>query len=71
MCLGLAFTRFRCLTDFQEKNKCNSCFVTISKVKYGLPDDQYNLIASANKFSSLIKTTKWHVHVVAYIWLNT
>jgi len=28
--LGLAFTRFRYLTDFQENNECNSCFVTIS-----------------------------------------
>jgi len=27
--LGLAFTRFRYLTDFQEINKCNNCFVTI------------------------------------------
>jgi len=27
--LGLAFTRFRYLTDFQETCNCNSCFVTI------------------------------------------
>ena len=26
--LGLAFTRFRHLTGFQETNKCNSCFLT-------------------------------------------
>jgi len=35
--LGLSFTRFRYLTDFQETNKCNSGFVTISnniQVKY-------------------------------------
>jgi len=30
MWLGLAFTRFRYLTDFQEINKCNSCFDAIS-----------------------------------------
>jgi len=30
--LGLAFTRFRYLTDLQEANKCNSCFVTISNI---------------------------------------
>jgi len=29
MWLGLAFTKFRYLTDFQETNKCNSFFVTI------------------------------------------
>jgi len=37
MWLGLAFTRFRYLTDFQESDKCNSCFVTLSNnilVKY-------------------------------------
>jgi len=41
--LGLAFTRFRYLTDFQENDKCNSCFVTISidiQVKYCLLDDR-------------------------------
>jgi len=35
--LGLAFTRFRYLTNFQENNKCNSCFVSTSnniEVKY-------------------------------------
>jgi len=35
--LGLAFIRFRYLTDFQETNKSSSCFVTISnniEVKY-------------------------------------
>jgi len=40
--LGLAFTRFRYLTDLQENNKCNSCFVTISnniQVKYCPLDD--------------------------------
>jgi len=30
-----------------------------------------NFIASTNKLSSLIKMTKWHVHVVGCIWLNT
>jgi len=41
--LVLAFTRFRYLTDFQETNKCNSCFVTISnnmQVKYCRLDDR-------------------------------
>jgi len=42
MWLGLAFTRFRYLTDFQENNKCNSCFVTLSSnmhMKYCRLDD--------------------------------
>jgi len=55
------------MTDFQKNNKCNSCFVTISNnihVKYCRLDDRYNLIASANKLSSIIKMTKWHAHVV-------
>jgi len=46
--LGLAFTKFRYLTDFQENNKCNSCFVTISndiQVKYcRLDDRQFNSV---------------------------
>jgi len=66
--LGLAFTRFRYLTDLQENNKRNSCFVTISnniQVNSCPLDDPYNLIASTNKLlSSLIKMTKWHAHVV-------
>jgi len=56
--LGLSFTRFRYLTDFQENNKCNSCFVTISndiQAKYCRLDDR---LASANKLFSLIKITK-------------
>jgi len=35
--LGLALTKFRYLTDFQESNKCNRDFFTISnniQVKY-------------------------------------
>jgi len=64
--LGLAFTGIRYLTDFEENNKCNSCFVTISnniQVKYYHLDDR-NLITSTNKLSLLIKMTKWHAHVV-------
>jgi len=41
--LDLAFTRFRYLTDFQENNKCYSCFITISnnnQVKYCRLDDR-------------------------------
>jgi len=56
--LGLAFTRFRYLTDFQENYKCNSCFVTISndtQVKYYRLDDR---LASTNKLSLLVKMTK-------------
>jgi len=43
--LGLAFTTFRYLTDSQETNTCNSCFVTISnilQVKYCCLADRYN-----------------------------
>jgi len=61
--LGLAFTRLRYLTDFQENYKCNSCFVTILndiQVKYCRLDER----ASTNKLFSLIKMTKWHAHVV-------
>jgi len=51
--LGLAFSRFRCLSDFQESSKCNSYFVTISnniQVKCCRLDPWMtdNLIASAN-----------------------
>jgi len=41
--LGLAFTRFRYLTDFQENYKCNCYFVTIlhdTQVKYCHLDDR-------------------------------
>jgi len=55
--LGLAFTRFRYLTDFQENDKCNSSFVTIlhdTQVKYCRLDDRwfnsvYKQIFLANK----------------------
>jgi len=62
--LGLAFTRFKYLADFQESSKCNSCFVTISndvQVKYCRLDDRYN---DCRQLSSLIKMTKLHAHVV-------
>jgi len=40
---GKRCTRFRYLTDFQENNKCDSCFVTISnniQVKYCRLDER-------------------------------
>ena len=62
--LDLAFTRFKYLTDFQENNMCNSCFVIISN------NIQVKLLASGqpiaflNKLiSSLIKMIKWNAHV--------
>jgi len=57
--LSLAFTRFRYLINFQETDKCNSCFVIISNnIQVILPI----IIASTNKLYSL-KLTKWHAHV--------
>ena len=51
------FTRFRHLTDFQETNKCNSCFVTILnilQVKYCFLGDRY-VINNVYKQTFLIK----------------
>jgi len=45
--LGIAFNRFRYLTDFQENYKCNSYFVAIlndTQVKYRHLDDRFNSV---------------------------
>jgi len=64
MWLGLAFTKFRYLTDFQKTNKCNSCFVT-NYIKYSSSKILLfgRLIIVSINTLSLLKMTKWQAHV--------
>jgi len=50
--IGLAFTRFKYLADFQEINKCDSCFVTISN-NIQVKQTAINSVYKTNELSSL------------------